>query len=93
MTTLDSSEKERALHEVTEELKQYHENKQSGLNRILRQIAVGGFLVLGLFALCSGLSGLRVEGTHEEVGLGIPVVLFIMGSAVIFGWHLLRPKP
>jgi len=93
MPTLDSSEKERALQEVTEELKQLHENKQSGLNRILRQIAVGALLVLALFALCNALSGLRVDGAHEELGPGIPVVLFVLGSAVIFGWHLLRPKP
>ena len=93
MPTLDSSEKERALQEVTEELKRLHENTQSGLNRILRQIAVEGILVLALFALCSGLSSLRVDGAHEELGLGIPVVIFILGSAAIFGWHLLHPKP
>ena len=81
------------MQEVAEELKRLHENTQSGLNRILRQIAVGGFLVLALFALCNGLSGLRVDGAHEELGPVIPVVIFIMGSAVVFGWHLLRPKP
>lgn len=93
MRTLDSSEKERALQEVTEELNRLHETTQSGLNRILRQILVGGFFVLALFALCTGLSGLRVDGAREELGPGIPVVLFILGSATIFGWHLLRPKP
>ncbi len=81
------------MQEVTEELKRLHEDKQSGLNSILRHIAVGGFLVLALFALCNALSSLRVEGAHEEIGAGIPVVVFITGSAVIFGWHLLRPKP
>jgi hypothetical protein len=92
MPTLDSSEKERALQEVTEELKRLHDNAQSGLGRMLRQIAVGALSVLALFTLCSGLSGLRVDGAHEELGPGVPVVIFILGSALIFGWHLVRPK-
>ena len=80
------------MQEVAEELKRLHENTQSRLSRILCQIGVGGLLVLALFALCSVLSGLRVDGAHEELGPGIPVVLLILGSAVIFGWHLLSAR-
>jgi len=92
MPTLNSSEKERALREVMTELAQEQRGAQEKFKDIARRIVVKGLLVAALFVMCGWLGNFSIGPMRIEVGPIAQVAVFVLGSALILGGHLLFRK-